>query len=102
MKTASPGARTHAAPAPPAGHPMVSRTMIYARTRQMAVRAGRDPLQIRQHDYELARIEMTGETDMARQEAVLDAFSSLPEGRTDLCLAALWENKGSGLAGCAA
>lgn len=54
---------------PPVG---ITREMIYARTREMAVQAGRRPLQITQDDYTRARVELTGETDMDRQEAVLD------------------------------
>lgn len=56
-----------------AGGSRVTREMLHARTREMAVQAGRAPLQILQGDYERARIELTGETDMERQEAVLDA-----------------------------
>ncbi len=59
--------------APTAPKPVgITREMIYARTREMAVQAGRQPLQITQGDYARARIELTGETDMDRQEAVLD------------------------------
>ncbi|MDQ5980950.1 MAG: hypothetical protein QG602_3928, partial [Verrucomicrobiota bacterium] len=60
-----------AAPVTDAGG--VTREMVQNRTREMAVQAGRTPLQISQSDYERARIELTGETDMERQEAVLDA-----------------------------
>ena len=52
--------------------PAVTREMVYARTRELAVRAGRTSLQIAQSDYEQARAEMTGESEMERQEAVLD------------------------------
>jgi hypothetical protein len=58
--------------------------MVQARTRELAVLAGRTPLAITQSDYEQARREMTGETDMDRQEAVLDAPSAV----------AVWENEG--------
>jgi len=47
--------------------------MLHAHTRGMAVSAGRSPLQITQADYEQARRELTGESDMIRQEARLDS-----------------------------
>jgi hypothetical protein len=50
----------------------VTREMVYARTRSLAVAAGRSALQISQADYEQARRELTGESEMARQEAKLD------------------------------
>jgi len=52
--------------------------MLHARTRRMAVSAGRSPLQITQADYEQARRELTGETDMSRQEARLDSGTAPP------------------------
>lgn len=55
-----------------------TREMIHARTREMAVQAGRAPLQILQADYERARVELTGESDMGRQEAVLDGSREIP------------------------
>jgi hypothetical protein len=58
--------------------------MVQARTRELAVLAGRDSLAITQSDYEQARREMTGETEMNRQEAVLDAPIAV----------AVWENEG--------
>lgn len=60
-------------PSPPFGTlGRVTRQMVHARTRNLAVKAGRSPLQISQTDYEQARRELTGESDMARQEARLD------------------------------
>lgn len=56
---------------PPAS--AVTRRMLRARTRELAVAAGRNPLAITQSDYEQARRELTGESDMDRQEARLDA-----------------------------
>jgi hypothetical protein len=47
--------------------------MVQARTRELAVLAGRNSLAITQSDYEKARRELTGESEMKRQEAVLDA-----------------------------
>jgi hypothetical protein len=63
--------------------------MVHARTREMAVQAGRAPLQISQGDYERARIELTGESEMDRQEAVLDAAPAGLPGAL-----AAWENEG--------
>lgn len=86
---------------PPAEHPVkfrdssrhigVTRQMLHDRTREMAVQAGRMPLQIIQSDYERARIELTGESDMDRQEAVLDAIPKAPGKVSDV---AVWENEG--------
>ncbi len=68
---------------PPASVPAgaVTREMVQARTRSMAVTAGRSPLQISQADYEQARRELTGESDMDRQEARLDA-GDIPRAMT--------------------
>jgi len=54
----------------------VTREMIYARTRELATLAGREPFQVTQIDYEQARRELTGESDFDRQNAVLDALSA--------------------------
>jgi hypothetical protein len=62
-----------AAAEPPREAKPVTREMVHARTRELAVRAGRMPLQISQADYEQARRELTGESDVGRQDAVLDA-----------------------------
>jgi hypothetical protein len=56
----------------------VTREMVQARTRGLALIAGRSVLQISQADYEQARRELTGESDMGRQEARLDAGSEKP------------------------
>ncbi len=58
--------------------------MVQARTRELAVLAGRHSLAITQADYEQARRELTGESEMGRQEAVLDAPAAV----------AAWENEG--------
>jgi hypothetical protein len=59
-----------------AGIGPVTRDLVQARTRELAVIAGRTPQQVSQADYERAKRELTGETDMDRQDAALDA---LPE-----------------------
>lgn len=51
-------------------HSMTSQS-VRSRTVELAIRAGRSALEIRQCDYEQAKREMTGETDSARQLAVL-------------------------------
>lgn len=55
--------------------PRVTPCMVRARTVEMAINAGRNALEIRQLDYELAKRELTGETDSARQFAVLYPMS---------------------------
>ena len=51
-------------------HPMTSQS-VRSRTVELAIRAGRSSLEIRQCDYERAKRELTGETDSARQLAAL-------------------------------
>ena len=45
--------------------------MVRSRTVELAMIAGRSSLEIRQHDYEQAKRELTGETDFDRQQAAL-------------------------------
>lgn len=45
--------------------------MVRSRTVELAIRAGRSPIEIRQRDYEQAKRELTGETDFDCQQAVL-------------------------------
>ena len=45
--------------------------MVRARTRELALIAGRRSHEIKQVDYERAKREVTGESDFDRQEAVL-------------------------------
>jgi len=78
-------------PTPPAGR--VTREMVHARTRSLAVGAGRSSLQISQADYEQARRELTGESDMARQEARLDGLAE-PGARAPGRSAAPWVERG--------
>lgn len=53
----------------------VTRAMIAARTRELALRAGRTPPYVVQADYEQAKRDLTGETDTARQDAMINAAS---------------------------
>lgn len=85
----APGHRPTTQPASAPGGRRVTREMVHARTRELAVQAGREPLQISQGDYERARIELTGESDMDRQEAVLNAAPAGLPGAL-----AVWENEG--------
>jgi hypothetical protein len=54
----------------------VTREMVHARACELAVIAGRAPLQVSQADYEQAKRELTGEPDIDRQEAMIE---SIPE-----------------------
>jgi len=56
----------------------VTRAMVHARTRELALIAGRVPPGPTQADYEQAKRELTGQTDMDRQDELLDA---LPESK---------------------
>jgi len=58
---------------PPEKCRMVTREMVYARTRSLAQAAGRAPQNVRQSDYEQARRELTGVSDHSRQEEMLDS-----------------------------
>ena len=59
-----------------AGIGPVTRAMVQARALELAVIAGRAPPSVTQADYEQAKRELTGESDMDRQDAILD---SIPE-----------------------
>ncbi len=50
----------------------VTRERVHARTRELALIAGRTPPHVAQVDYEQAKREVTGESDIERQEAVLN------------------------------
>jgi hypothetical protein len=56
----------------------VTRAMVHARAGELALIAGRTPPQVSQIDYERAKRELTGESDLDRQDAVLEA---LPESK---------------------
>lgn len=51
--------------------PPATREMVRSRTVELAIRAGRRSIEIRQSDYEQAKRELTGETDFDRQQAML-------------------------------
>ena len=53
-----------------------TREMVQARSRELALIAGRVPPHVTQADYEQAKRELMGEPDIDRQEAMLE---SLPE-----------------------
>jgi hypothetical protein len=55
-----------------------TREMVHVRARELAVIDGRSSQHVTQADMEQARRELTGETDIDRQEATLDA---LPESK---------------------
>ena len=57
-----------------------SRDMVYARTVQLALNAGRYAHEISKADYDQAMREVTGESDRMRQDAILDSAErqSLP------------------------
>lgn len=53
-----------------------TRAMVDTRAHELALIGGRGPSGVSQVDYERAKRELTGESDMDRQDALLD---SLPE-----------------------
>ena len=56
----------------------VTRAMVHARTRELAAQAGFAPPYVRQSHYEQAKRELTGESDLDRQNAVLDGLVTAP------------------------
>jgi hypothetical protein len=50
----------------------VTREDVHARARKLALIDGRPPADVSQADYEQAKRELTGQSDLDRQEAVLD------------------------------
>lgn len=61
-----------------AGIGPVSRKMVHQRASELALINGRTPPEVLQADYEQAKRELTGESDLDRQDAMLDA---LPEAK---------------------
>ena len=67
----------------------VTRERVDARTHELALLAGRPPPHVTQSDYEQAKREVTGESNIELQEAMLDSVSALERrdsapGSTDL------------------
>jgi len=58
----------------------VTREDVHARARELALIDGRTPQDVTQAEYEQAKRELTGESDLDRQDAVLDA---IPEEKRD-------------------
>jgi hypothetical protein len=56
----------------------MTREKVRARTRELAILAGRSADDISQLDYERAKRELTGESNIDRQEAVLNGGQSTP------------------------
>jgi hypothetical protein len=56
----------------------VTRDMVHARARELAMISGRAAHDVSQADYEQAKRELTGESDMDRQDEILE---SLPESK---------------------
>jgi hypothetical protein len=53
-----------------------TRAQVDARAHELAVLAGRVPPYVTQSDYQQAKRELTGETDLDRQNAMLDGPST--------------------------
>jgi hypothetical protein len=51
----------------------VTREMVRTRTVELARRAGREPSEVMYADYVQAKEELTGESDLDRQEARMDS-----------------------------
>jgi hypothetical protein len=56
----------------------VTRGMVHQRAKELAMISGRSASQVSQSDYEQAKRELTGESDMDRQDEILE---SLPEAK---------------------
>jgi len=50
---------------------LMTRDMVQSRTVELAIHAGRKPIDIRQSDYERAKREITGESDSHRQLRIM-------------------------------
>ena len=51
---------------------LVTREMVRTRSHELVQRAGREPSEVTHRDYSQARQELTGESDLDRQEARMD------------------------------
>jgi len=61
-----------------AGIGTVTRAMVNARAKELALMAGHPPGHVTQAEYERAKRELTGESDIDKQDAILE---SLPESK---------------------
>lgn len=52
----------------------VTRAMVHARAQEIASTAGRAPPEVTPSDHQQARRELTGESELDRQDAILDAI----------------------------
>lgn len=57
-----------------AGVGLVSRALLHARTRELALIAGREIPHVTHADYAQAKRELTGESDPDRQDAMIEGF----------------------------
>lgn len=62
------------------------RTRVHARACELALKSGRRDAYVQQSDYEQAKREVTGESDMDLQDAILDALDAT--GRSGLAFCA--------------
>jgi hypothetical protein len=63
----------------PAIFPQITSHMVWARTVEMAVSAGRNAFAVRRADFQQAKCELTGETDLARQEKCFMPVGTFPD-----------------------
>ena len=63
-----------------AGIGPVTPEMVQARARELALIAGREPSSFSPADYERARRELTGGSDLDRQDAIIEALPETKRG----------------------
>ncbi len=61
-----------------AGIGPVTKAMVDARAKELALMSGRTPAHVTQADYERAKRELTGESDIDRQDELIE---SMPESK---------------------
>ena len=61
---------------------VLTREKVRARARAIAMRDGRSPVEVSQNDYEQAKRELTGLSDFAQQEAMLDLLSQIARAKS--------------------
>jgi hypothetical protein len=62
----------------PAIFPRVTSHMVWSRTVELAVNAGRNPIEVRRADFQQAKCELTGETDFDRQAQCFSMDGTTP------------------------